>query len=203
MEDINKIVNDFKKQMNNQQVSAQKAVAWYKKKIENLAGITGNQIMASDQSRLIRVSNVDESQTGRMLMYFYDPKHKETLPYYDMFPLTIPFSFHNDGFTGMNLHYLPLTLRARLLDGLYTHYKSKHLDENRKLQLSWKMLNSSTKIKHFQPCIHRYLTSHIRSSVYQVDPEEWELMLSLPTERFMKQQKEEVWRQAKKGLGLR
>lgn len=203
MEDIKSLVGTFKQQVGNQKVSAQKAVNWYKSQIETVAGVSGNKIMASDKSRLTPINRITPHQTGRMMMYFYDPKHKETLPFYDMFPLCIPFKFHNDGFTGLNLHYLPLTMRAKLLDGLYYHYKNKQLDEKRKLNLSYKLLNSSTHIRYFKPCIHRYLNNHIRSNVYQVDPEEWELMLSLPTERFMKNHKEEVWRQMKSKLGLR
>ena len=51
-------------------------------------------------------------------MYFYDPKHKETLPYYDRFPLIIMVGPAPRGFIGLNLHYLPLATRAKFLDAL-------------------------------------------------------------------------------------
>ena len=53
---------------------------------------------------------------GNMYMFFYDPKYKETLPYYDGFPLIIMLGPAKGGFMGLNLHYLPPAVRARLLD---------------------------------------------------------------------------------------
>ena len=44
---------------------------------------------------------------GEMYMFYYDAKHKDTLPYWDRFPLVFPFSKVKDGFLGLNLHYLP------------------------------------------------------------------------------------------------
>ena len=54
------------------------------------------------------------------MMYFfnYDPKHKETLPYYDRYPLVICVKLLPDGFHGLNLHYLPPMQRAGLLTKL-------------------------------------------------------------------------------------
>ena len=55
---------------------------------------------------------------GEMYMFSYDPKYKDVLPYYDMYPLVIPIEMYADGFLGLNLHYLPPLARARLLDSL-------------------------------------------------------------------------------------
>ena len=35
---------------------------------------------------------------GRLNMFFYDPKFKKTLPYYDSFPLVLPLENYPDGF---------------------------------------------------------------------------------------------------------
>ena len=35
---------------------------------------------------------------GRLNMFFYDPKYKKTLPYYDTFPLVLPLENYPDGF---------------------------------------------------------------------------------------------------------
>ena len=53
-----------------------------------------------------------------MNMFFYDPKHKDTLPYYDRFPLSVIIGPAKGGFYGLNLHYLPPVLRAKMLDAL-------------------------------------------------------------------------------------
>ena len=73
---------------------------------------------------------------GNMYMYFYDPKHKETLPYYDRFPLTIVVEPAKGGFRGINLHYLPNALRAKFLDGLMDITTNKKYDESTKFSLS-------------------------------------------------------------------
>ena len=45
-------------------------------------------------------------------------KLKNKLPYYDRFPLTLPIEQYSDGFLGINLHYLSILMRIRLLDRL-------------------------------------------------------------------------------------
>ncbi len=61
---------------------------------------------------------VTKVMPGRLYMYAYDPKMKKELPYYDRFPLVFPFSKTQDGFIGLNMHYLPYPLRVGLLDKL-------------------------------------------------------------------------------------
>ena len=52
-------------------------------------------------------------------MFFYDPKYKKTLPYYDTFPLVLPLERIPGGFAGINFHYLrPVKARFTLLERL-------------------------------------------------------------------------------------
>jgi hypothetical protein len=128
-----------------------------------------------------------------MVMFFYQPKFRETLPYYDMFPLVIVVKPQPDGFEGLNLHYLPVMYRLKLLQALYTIYKNEQYDENHRLQLSYEILSKSSRFRYFKPCYKRYLFKGndsrgggVTSSFYIVEPEDWEKMLVLPVERFMK-----------------
>ena len=82
---------------------------------------------------------------GRMYMFLYNPKTKEELPYYDMFPLIFPFKVESDGFYGINLHYLPYFMRIRLLDRMMTFSTNRKMDETTRLKLTWELLNGSTK----------------------------------------------------------
>ena len=73
--------------------------------------------------RLIRELRTDSNRRqdtrfllGNMYLFAYDPKHKETLPYYDRFPLIFPINKAKGGFLGINLHYLPPPFRAKLMD---------------------------------------------------------------------------------------
>ena len=43
---------------------------------------------------------------GRLNVFFYDPKFKATLPYYDRFPLVLPLKGTSNGFIGINFHFL-------------------------------------------------------------------------------------------------
>ena len=69
---------------------------------------------------------------GRLNMFFYDPKFKKTLPYYDTFPLVLPLEPYSDGFLGINLHYLPMKLRLQLLDRLVDYSNNTKFDESTK-----------------------------------------------------------------------
>ena len=53
-----------------------------------------------------------------MYMFYYHAKHRDTLPYYDGFPLILMMGPATGGFYGVNLHYLPPVLRARVLDAV-------------------------------------------------------------------------------------
>ena len=87
------------------------ARAWLRSKVRDLSP-TPNSIMR-DQQRLR-----ENSMIGRMYFYFYNPKWKDSLPYYDRFPLVIPIERYQDGFLGLNLHYIHPKQRIILLDKL-------------------------------------------------------------------------------------
>jgi hypothetical protein len=140
---------------------------------------------------------------GRMYMFFYDPKHKETLPYYDRFPLIFVMEKYKDGFLGMNLHYLPPVYRARLMDNLYSIERNDAQRESKKLRMSYGLLNSVARYKYFRPTVKRYLSNHVRSRFLYIPYEEWDIALMLPTERFKKSKKQTVWKDSKQNIRKR
>lgn len=151
---------------------------------------SGNKLM-SGADRLFAL--VRREQIGRMIMFFYDPKHAADLPYYDRFPLVIPIELYNDGFLGINLHYLPPLQRAKLLDSILSIYEDAYLTEKKKLQMSYQILTGNLRSRLYEPCIKRYLFSHCRSKFFMVDPQNWHVAVLLPTERFEKATKTRVW----------
>lgn len=154
------------------------------------ASVSGNQIM-NDRGRLRPY--VMPQEIGRLCMFFYDPKTKDDLPYYDRFPLVIPIELYSDGFLGLNLHYLPAGYRAILMDNLYnTVYKNKMNDEKKRIRISYGMMNTISKNRYYAPCVKRYLYSHQKSRIYVLDPQDWNIALFLPTERFAKASKKRV-----------
>jgi hypothetical protein len=133
---------------------------------------------------------------GSMYMFFYDPKYKDTLPFYDRFPLIFPFRVESDRFWGINLHYLNLQHRAVLMDGLYDLSNNNRYDETTKLRLSYSMLNRAAKFRYFKPCVKQYLFDQTQSRFMYIYPSEWDIALFLPTERFQKATKGSVHSQS-------
>jgi hypothetical protein len=121
---------------------------------------------------------------GGLFFFLYDPKHKDTLPYYDKFPVVIPIEIYQDGFLGLNLHYLEVDKRKVLLNYLLK-YKTKSSTRNY-LKLSYQVLKSASKIRGFDVCIKRYLTGHIKSRLVKVNDEDWEKAALLPVQKFAK-----------------
>ncbi len=121
---------------------------------------------------------------GGLYMYVYDPKYKETLPHYDMFPVVMPFRILKDGFVGINFHYLPPMLRAKLMDKLLEIHGNKKLKDDTKLKLSYQMLNSVASSKLIKPTVHRYLHGHVRSKIIVVPAPEWADAVMLPLAKF-------------------
>jgi len=145
-------------------------------------------------------------QVGFMYQFFYDPKTKDKLPYYDTFPLIFPFkkaftrsrASEDGAFYGINLHYLDLRLRAKLMDNLYTISTDKKYDEDTRIRLSYQMLNSASKFRFFKPCIKQYLMSHVRGRFIKINSNAWDVALFLPTERFRKANKGRVHRESRR-----
>lgn len=129
---------------------------------------------------------------GNMYSFTYDPKHKATLEVYDKFPLVIPIALYPDGFLGMNLHYLPNRLRMALLLKLYD-FKSK-LHGRVRIRATYQLLKASSKYKEFVPTLHRYLYTHMTSAAIVIPEQEWEKTVMLPTMKFKKQTRAQVYR---------
>lgn len=171
----------------------QASMRWLQGQIkDNLA--TG-VIPPKDSARMVSPQSL---QLGRMYAYVYDPKHKKTLPYYDNFPLIFPVEIREDGWDGLNLHYLPPLLRATLFARLLRLRNNRKMDETTKLNLSYQVLSAASNNPYYKPCYKRYLVKHARSRLLLVHPAMWEEVIFLPTESFQKENRQTVWRESKK-----
>ena len=129
---------------------------------------------------------------GRMYTFFYDAKTKEKLPYWDRFPLVLILELRQDGFTGLNLHYLPPRYRVRLLYELYKYVildDDEEADEGMrmKIKMTYQLLTGISKLKMFRPCFKRYLTHRIDGRALEITPEYWDVMSMLPTAQWQKE----------------
>jgi hypothetical protein len=151
---------------------------WLKKKVNDLRPSPAS--IMRDKERLR-----EKSFIGRMYFYLYDPKHKDTLPYYDRFPLVIPIERYQDGFLGLNLHYIHPKQRIILLDKLSEVANNSKFDETTRLKISYEFLKRASKIFEAQPCIKRYLFNHIDSRFLEITADEWDIAALLPAENFV------------------
>ena len=59
---------------------------WFRSKLQGMGKVSRSSVMKDEQLKLV---NKSQPMIGSMNMFFYDPKHKDTLPYYDRFPLSV------------------------------------------------------------------------------------------------------------------
>lgn len=157
---------------------------WFRSKAKAISAVNPASIINGN-----RDSTVSSITPGFLYLYQYDAKTKEQLPYWDKYPLVFPFSPTEDGFLGLNMHYLPHSYRAVLMDRLYDLVNNRKFDKTTKLRMSYQLLSSSSKYKYFEPCVKRYLYSHVKSRFLMIPSNEWDIALFLPLERFQKSTK--------------
>jgi hypothetical protein len=167
---------------------------WFREKAASVKSFDDRKIMDTKEP-FRRLQSISENSVGKMYMFVYDPKHKDTLPYYDTFPLIFPVEFYGDSFLGINLHYLPPMLRAKLMDALYSTINNKKYDKTTQLVIGYQILKSASRFKYFEPCLKKYLMSQVGSAFIYIAPDEWDFALMLPTENFNKATKQQVWAQ--------
>lgn len=135
---------------------------------------------------------------GRMFLFGYDPKLKNSLPYWDAFPLVFPIAVTSSSMLAINFHYLPYQERAKLMDALYSLTNNKNYDETTKLQISYEILKAASKFRQFKPCIKRYLLNHIKTQLVEVYSAEYDIALFLPLAKFQGATQEDVWKDSRK-----
>ena len=163
-----------------------KAMNWFKdtvKKVEKAAapGKYGRKELLSDEGNL---GIVDTPDIGRMYLFQYDPKWKSKLPWYDVWPLIFPFDYRDNGFMGINLHYLPINFRAKLMIDLIAAQAEGEGNAMRMLKLNY---NTITSFAPARPCIKRYLFGHVQGKgIYWIGADDWSYAAGLPLQKFKK-----------------
>jgi hypothetical protein len=177
---------------------SKKSLTWFRQNAGAVTDINSTSLIRQyDKKELQIVTNIT---VGKLYFMMYDPKHKKTLPYYDLFPCIFPIEPYADGsFLAINLHYLPPVVRAKLMDALYGLEAGK-LSKSKKLELSYGILKGAAKFGPFKPCIKRYLKSQIRSRFIAVPYEQWQAAIFLPVHEFVKASAAKVWADSRKKI---
>lgn len=169
---------------------------WFRKKIKNLRSINREALMKEDP-----LKQTGQEIVGSMYMFFYDPKNKKTLPYYDEFPLVVVVGPAEGGFYGLNLHYLPPILRAKMLDALMDITTNTKFNDSTRFKMSYELLVKTSKLKYFKPCFKHYLNEHVQSKFSMVPAPEWEIATFLPTAQFRKANSKKVYYDSQQMIG--
>ena len=173
---------------------SRESVKWLMGKISNLKN-TSNIASAISKEK-DRFTSTGKFMRGGLYYFYYDPKTKSDLPYYDRFPLVLILEKYPDGFLGLNLHYLPLKYRIVFLAKLmqFASYTEDH--EIKRLRVTYDILAASKRMKEFKPCVKQYLHGHVRSKILAVHPDEWDIATFLPVQQFKKANAAKVWKES-------
>ena len=137
--------------------NSEASIDWFRQKATGQR-VTGNQLLTAGDYR----DNITNFVApGGMYFFQYDAKHKETLPYWDKYPLIFPFEMKPDGFLGLNLHYLPPTMRASLMSNL-SNRKARTKAED--ISISYKILSSYANLRYFKPLLSRQVAVPLHPS---------------------------------------
>ena len=157
---------------------AKKSVAWFKKKVGESAKGFKPAVL----------------KPGKMYTFGYDAKLKAILPYWDKFPLIVVLDTYKDGFLGLNFHYLSPIDRQKFFTKIlkFSNQKGDPMDftDKARFNISWDAVQN---IKHADKMIHKYLYGHVRTSLLEAPPNEWENVIFLPYQRFVGASAKSVW----------
>jgi hypothetical protein len=175
---------------------SREATQWFIERVRELTGKINRRNLLNDSELKVRPTPM----WGNMYMFVYDALHKDTLPYYDRFPLVIMLKPTPDGFMGLNLHYLEPKVRALFLDRLIDTMPNADDDKgtaSKRLRIRYSLLQSAQRFRYFKPCLKQYLGSQIKSRIAQVNFKDWDTAIFLPTEHFSGARKTRVWKDSR------
>ena len=150
-----------------------KSYDWYRKKVQSMTTPGARGLINQGKATVA-------PKYGMMNLFGYDPKFKETLPYYDRFPLIFPLEPAKGGFYGINFHYLQPGARVNFLRQLSRFTTDKNYDKKTRYNIG------ELSGRYFKKTIKHYLTSQVRTSFLNITADEMAIAIFLPVARFVK-----------------
>jgi hypothetical protein len=164
---------------------------WIQSKIKGLSASRTSLMRNIDR-------NVVRTIIGKMYFFFYTPKLNDSLRYYDRFPLVLPIEQYDDGFLGLNLHYIHPKHRVILLDKFSNTLTDKNFDEDTRFRINYDYIRRASSASEARPCIKRYLFENVKSRFLEINSDEWDIASLLPVEDFFGAAKEIVFNESRK-----
>lgn len=170
---------------------------WYQDMIRKMGmtTITPQKALRSDIGVFVTTVRI-----GDMYLFMYKPKMEETLPYYDVVPLVVPFRKVTGGFYGLNFHYLSPMLRMRLYERMFKVITDDTMTETTRFQLTWKLLDSASRFPGAHACVKHYLYAHVKSRMMKINPADWRKSIMLPLDNFKKETRNTVWDESRSNI---
>ena len=167
----------------------EQSVQWFRDKAQEVENVDSAKIIRNNAQ-----STEKRIRAGHLYLYRYNPKYKKELPYYDRYPVVFPFKKMQEGFLGLNLHYLPHKFRAVLMDALYDFVAGR--GDTTRVRVNEKILENTFSLRFYKPCIKHYLLDYVETRFLHVDYTEWDIALFLPLQRFMKASEARIYRES-------
>ena len=183
-------VNIFTK-LKQQGADSEKSGQWFQAQISKLGKINTSQLLR--QGKL-----VNQILPGFMYLFGYDPKTKEKLPYYDNFPLVLPFRKIPGGFIGLNFHYIPYIIRIRMLQQLDQYASDDTMSEKTRVRLTWNLISGSSRLKPLHPCVKHYLLDQVQTRFMIIPYNDWVIASQLPVDSFVGARRDQVFRDSRR-----
>ena len=111
-------------------------------------------------------------KVGNLMMFRYEAKTAQELPYYDKCPLVVMVLEENEVFFGTNIHYYKPKERVGIVDYI------REIQETGVGDYKGFLFGSAG--------FHKYLKSYVRSLFLEVAASEWEKASLLPAEEFVR-----------------
>ena len=158
---------------------AKKSIAWFKQKV-------GDSAKGFKKKAVLK--------PGKIFTFGYDAKYKKILPYWDKFPLIIVLDVYKDGFMGLNFHYLYPVERMKFLTKIMKFATQggevENMTDKARFEMTWDVVRN---IKNADKMLHKYLYGHVRTSLLEAPPNEWENAIFLPYQKFVGASAKSVW----------
>jgi len=174
--------------LKNKEGGVRKSASWYRNAVASIA----DRVSAA---KLMRQGTMTgRPNIGLLNLFFYDPKFKKKLPYYDTFPLVLPLETIPGGFSGINFHYLAPLLRFRLLEQMQRFLTDDKMDSKTRFDVSYVAVKNIALVK---PTIKKYLFGHVRSGFLKISVAQAAIAVYLPVQQFQKRSAEYVYGQSR------
>jgi hypothetical protein len=180
------------------EMTSPRATEWLRRNLKNIGTV--------NPASIIRTSGTESSITrfvpGSIYLFGYSPKTKIELPYYDLFPIVLVLNYAENGFIGLNFHYLHPVDRQIFFNLLVAYLNDENFDENPNayFDISYATLKATKGLKYYRPAIKRYYYKNVVTKITEIPPIYWKFMLFLPLERFSKEIKENVWKESRRKI---